>query len=108
MVVSRRERGTDEIELVVGADLDEATVGEFRAALYAELGEPQRKLTIDLQAVHNVSSSALGAMLLFYKKARESGKEIAIGACNPDLRRILLAIRFDRTFPMLGEKQPGT
>jgi anti-anti-sigma factor len=107
MVISRIEKGTDEIELAVSADLDESTVGEFRTALYAELGEPQKRITLDLERVHNVSSAALGAMLLFYKKARENGKEIAIGHCNPDLRRILLAIRFDRTFPMDGERPPG-
>jgi anti-anti-sigma factor len=108
MVVHRNEHGTDEIELSVRSDLDEMTVAEFRKALYAELDEPQKHIRLDLENVHNVSSSALGAMLLFQKKARESGKDISICKCNPDLRKILLAIRFDRTFPMDGETPPGS
>ncbi len=108
MVVFRNEHGNDEIELSVRADLDETTVAEFRKALYAELDQPQRHIRLDLENVHNVNSSALGAMLLFQKKAHESGKDVSIGKCNPELRKILLAIRFDRTFAMDGETPPGS
>ena len=107
MVVYRNEQGNDAIELSVRADLDEMTVAEFRRALYAELDEPQKHIRLDFEGVHNVSSSALGAMLLFQKKARESGKDVSIGKCNAELRKILLAIRFDRTFPMDGETPPS-
>ncbi len=107
MVVFRTERSEQEVELSVHANLNDSTVAEFRGALYAELDEPQKRITLDLERVHSVSSSALGAMLLFQKKAREKGKVLAIGPCNAELRQTLLAIRFDRSIQMEGEVPPG-
>ncbi len=107
MVVFRNEKNEQEVELSVHANLNEATVAEFRAALYAELDQPQRRITVDLDRVKSVNSSALGAMLLFQKKAREKGKVLVIGRCNPELRQTLLAIRFDRSIQMEGEAPPG-
>ena len=107
MVVIRTERGEQEVELSVHANLVDATVSEFRAALYAELDGPHKRIVLDLERVHSVSSAALGAMLLFQKKAREKGKALAIGHCNPELRQTLLAIRFDQSIEMEGEPPPA-
>ena len=107
MVVFRTEKSQHEIELSVHANLNETTVAEFRAALYSELDGPQERITLDLEQVQTVSSSALGAMLLFQKKARERGKALAIGRCHPELKQTLLAIRFDRSIEMEGQAPPG-
>ena len=107
MVVVRTERSQHEVELSVRANLNETTVAEFRAALYSELEGPQERITLDLERVQTASSSALGAMLLFQKKARERGKALAIGHCHPELKQTLLAIRFDRSIQMEGQAPPG-
>jgi anti-anti-sigma factor len=108
MVVFRTEKSQHEIELSVHANLNETTVAEFRAALYSELDGPQERITLDLEQVQTVSSSALGAMLLFQKKARERGKALTIGRCHPELKQTLLAIRFDRSIEMEGQAPPGS
>ncbi len=87
-------------------NLNDSSVAEFRAALYAQLDEPQTRIVLDLGDVQTVGSSALGAMLLFQKKAREKRKVLVIGRCHPELRQTLLAIRFDRSIEMEGESPP--
>jgi anti-anti-sigma factor len=106
IVVIRKVHNEQEVELSVRVNLNETSVAEFRAALYAELDEPQKRIVLDMEKVQTVSSSALGAMLLFQKKAREKGKVLVIGRCHPELRQTLLAIRFDRSIEMEGEEPP--
>jgi stage II sporulation protein AA (anti-sigma F factor antagonist) len=105
-VVYRNELNSREVELEVRGDLNEATVNEFRTALYAELDRPHRHVKLNLENVHIINSAALGAILLFQKKAREEGKEIMIGKCSDELRRTIMAIRLDRIISMEGEAPP--
>jgi anti-anti-sigma factor len=105
-VVVRKELNPHEIELEVCADLTEATVNEFRSALYAELDKPHRQVTLNLANVHVINSAALGAILLFQKKALEEGKEVRIGKISDELRRTIMAIRLDRIIAVEGEAPP--
>ncbi|MGA2641166.1 MAG: STAS domain-containing protein [Spirochaetia bacterium] len=105
-VVHRKELNTREVELEVQSDLTEATVNEFRNALYAELDRPQRTVKLNLENVRSINSAALGAILLFQKKAREEGKEIMIGKCSDELRKTIMAIRLDRIITVEGEAPP--
>jgi len=106
MIVYRRELSPQEVELSVHADLVSETTPEFRNALYAELDQPHRILKLDFERVRIINSSALGAILLFQKKAREVGKKIMIAGCNEELRRTMLAIRLDRIIEIQGEAPP--
>jgi anti-anti-sigma factor len=105
-VVYRNEVNPHEIELEVRGDLTELTVNEFRTALYAELDRPHRKVNLNLEKVHSINSAALGAILLFQKKAREEGKEIMISKCSDELRKTIMAIRLDRIIAVEGEAPP--
>jgi anti-anti-sigma factor len=105
-VVHRIELNSREVELEVRSDLTEATVNEFRNALYAELERPQPQVKLNLANVHIINSAALGAILLFQKKAREEGKEVMIGKCSDELRKTIMAIRLDRIIAVEGEAPP--
>jgi anti-anti-sigma factor len=100
MLIKRTELSPREVELSVHADLVAETTQEFRNALYAELDQPHHLLRLDLEHVRIMSSSALGAMLLFEKKAGEMGKKLLITKCNNELRSMLMAIRLDRIIDM--------
>ena len=106
MLVFRDEVSQGVVELAVYANLNEATIAEFKNALYAELDKPEPYLRLNLDKVHSINSAALGAIILFQKKARESGKNITITQCSDELRRTLLAIRLDRIVEMQGEAPP--
>ncbi len=105
-VVYRNEVSPQVVELEVSADLTESTVNEFRTALYAELDRPHRQVKLILKKVRSINSAALGAILLFQKKARDEGKEIVIAECSDELRRTIMAIRLDRIISVNGEAPP--
>jgi anti-anti-sigma factor len=96
MLIVRKELSPREVELVVQSDLVADSTSDFREALNAELDQPHLLLRLDLRNVRIMSSSALGAMLLFERKAGEQGKRIVISRCNDELRAMLTAIRLDR------------
>jgi anti-anti-sigma factor len=104
MSVIRRELNAQEIGLEVRANLTSETVGEFRTALYAELEKPERYILLDMENVRSINSAALGAMLLFQKKASDKGKCLRIIKCSTELRQLLRAIRFDQIIEMPQEK----
>jgi anti-anti-sigma factor len=105
-VVIRNELNSREVELEIRSDLTELTVNEFRAALYAELDMPHHMVKLNLGNVRIINSAALGAILLFQKKAHEEGKEIMITKCSDELRRTIMAIRLDRIIAVEGEAPP--
>jgi anti-anti-sigma factor len=70
------------------------------------LDKPHRHVKLNLENVHIINSAALGAILLFQKKAREEGKEIMIGKCSDELRKTIMAIRLDRIIAVEGETPP--
>jgi len=106
MVVFRSVSSPREVILKVTTDLIESNVAEFRAALYAELDQPEPRVLLDLSHVRSVNSAALGAILLVQKRAREGGKELVIAKCSDELRKTLLAIRLDKIIEIAGETPP--
>jgi anti-anti-sigma factor len=104
--IFRDELSQDAVELSVRANLNEDTVMEFKNALYAELDRSAQQLRLNLENVHSMNSAALGAIVLFQKRARESGKRFMITKCSEELRSMLLAIRLDRIVEMEGEAPP--
>jgi anti-anti-sigma factor len=96
MVLVRNEVSNDVVELVIRQNLNEETVGEFRDALYAELDSPLNTILVNMEKVHSINSAAIGAILLFQKKAKEKGKRIQLVKCGNELYKTFTAIRLDR------------
>ena len=95
MMVHRKEAGGDVVEIAVDGDLNAQTVLEFREALYAELERTTRRILLNLSSVHSINSAAIGAILLFQKRAHEQNQEIVITGISDELQRIFQAIRID-------------
>jgi anti-anti-sigma factor len=105
-LVYRNELNPREVEIVVQSDLTELTVNEFRKALYAELERPPRQVKLNFVGVHIINSAAIGAILLFQKRAREEGTEVMIGKCSEELHSTIMAVRLDRIIAVEGEAPP--
>jgi len=106
-MVIRKELGGKSVEIEVKGNLIGDAVGEFREALYAEVDSPCTSISLNLERVQSINSSAIGALLLFRKRAREKGKSIRIEKCSDMLRKTLLALRFDAIMPMPHDPAPG-
>ena len=59
MLVFRDEVSQGVVELAVYANLNEATIAEFKNALYAELDKPEPYLRLNLDKVHSINSAAI-------------------------------------------------
>jgi anti-anti-sigma factor len=99
-IIIRKELSAQEIGIDVLTDLNSDTIAEFRTALYAELEQPYECLVLDLQKVRSINSAALGAILMFQKKAKEKGKRLRIARCSDELWTTFRTIRLDTVLEM--------
>jgi anti-anti-sigma factor len=94
-MVYRRETGANSVELQVEGDLTTATVADFRTALYAELEQPSRQISLNLAKVRVINSAGIGVILLFKRRAQENRRDVVISAISDELRKTFTAIRID-------------
>jgi anti-anti-sigma factor len=99
-IIIRKELSAQEVAIDVLTDLNSDTIAEFRTALYAELDQPQECLVLDLQNVRSINSAALGAILMFQKKANEKGKRLRIARCSNEVWATFRTIRLDTILEM--------
>ena len=101
-MVYRKEVNAQSVELEVSGDLNQDMVNEFRAAIYGELDGPKRQINLDLREVRTINSAAIGAILLFQKKADEKGKKLMISKISNEVRTTFVAIHLDRLLTIAG------
>lgn len=83
--------------ITIKGKFDFSLVQEFRQA-YANIGDTQPTVLIDLRETEYLDSSALGMLLNMRKSLGQSVKEIQLINCRPEIRRILDISRFDKMF----------
>lgn len=83
--------------ITIKGKFDFSLVQEFRQA-YANIGDTQPTVLIDLRETEYLDSSALGMLLNMRKSLGHSVKEIQLINCRPEIRRILDISRFDKMF----------
>ena len=59
-----------------------------------------KEAVFNLSSVPSISSSAIGKFLIFYKRAKSTGREIRIKGINRNLLSLFRIIRLDSLFPM--------
>lgn len=69
---------------------------EFNKLLLWEFNEA----VFNLSSVPSISSSAIGKLLIFYKKAKSTGRKIRIKGINQNLLSLFKIIKLDSLFPM--------
>lgn len=85
------------LTIAVNGDLDMATNVEIMCLL-EHRGVTEYR--IDLADVENIDSTALGMLLVFREKARESHADMRLTNVGPEVRHFLSLTRFNKLFNM--------
>ena len=88
--------GRDCMVVEVAGDLDMATSPQLREGLQRVLDAGTRNVVVDLAGVGFMDSSALGAVVVMFKAARERGGRLCLAAVQPPVRGLLAATSVDQ------------
>lgn len=73
---------------------------EFRGAMDRVLGMEVDKVTIDMERVPYLDSSALGMLLMLRDKARTRNCSVELFGANGNVRQVLEIANFGKLFPI--------
>jgi anti-anti-sigma factor len=73
-------------------ELDIATVGDFRAALWDAAREGAGAVVVDLSQVSFIDSTGLGAIVELHSRLRRSGRRLAVVAPGGSAPAVLLGL----------------
>lgn len=99
MNIEIRDSSNDVFIRVVGR-FDFDSHEDFSKALEAANNSNYSKFTIDLGAVEDLDSSALGMLLLLRESAGGESSDISIVNCRPEINDILKIANFQQMFHM--------
>lgn len=88
--------GRDCTVLEVLGDLDMATSPRLRDSLRQLIDAGDRQVVVDLAGVGFMDSSALGALVAFFKELRDVGGRLCVAAPQPGVRGVLSITSVDR------------
>ena len=72
-------------------------LNEFRRA-YIGLDNKQADIEVDMREAESIDSSALGMLLSMQSHLNKVDGDIRLVNCSPDVRKILMIVRFDKKF----------
>ncbi|MGC5019132.1 STAS domain-containing protein [Micromonospora sp. DT47] len=88
----------DGVEVRASGEIDIATVGAFRAALWAAPARPV--LRVDLSRVSVLSAAGVRALVAAHLRVRARGGELVVVDPDPVVARVLRATGLHRVIPM--------
>ncbi|MDO3705320.1 STAS domain-containing protein [Micromonospora sp. C28SCA-DRY-2] len=89
------------VEVRVTGEIDIATVGALRSALWAA---PARSvLRVDLSGVRVLSAAGVRALVAAHLRVRGRGGELVLVGPDPTVRRVLRATGLHRVIPIVEE-----
>ncbi|MEV4490843.1 STAS domain-containing protein [Micromonospora coxensis] len=91
--------GDDAVEVRVAGEIDLASVGELRAALWAAPARPV--LRVDLSGVRLLSAAGIRALLAARLRVRARGGELVLADPDPVVSRVLRATGVHRVIPVV-------
>jgi len=80
----------------VGGDLDLATEPQLRHALRPVVEAGVGQVVVDLAGVGFMDSSALGTLVVTFKKLRDGGGRLCLAAAQEPVRELLLITSVDK------------
>ncbi|MEU3456948.1 STAS domain-containing protein [Micromonospora sp. NPDC006766] len=89
----------DVVDVRAVGEIDIATVGAFRAGLWAAPARPV--LRLDLSEVRVLSAAGVRALVAAYLRARSRGGELLLVDPDPVVRRVLHATGLHRVMPIV-------
>ncbi len=90
------ENKDNELKLSIKGRVDSEGVADFQEAFDKILGMPEEKAFLDFSELQFINSSGIGKLLIFYKKYKNSGREVIIDGINEDIFTLFKAIRLDK------------
>jgi len=87
----------NEVSIVINGRFDFSMNSDFRKIL-SDFGDSGEKYVIDMGAVEDLDSSALGMLLLLREKAGGDNANIKIRKCRPDIMEMLNMANFQTMF----------
>jgi len=88
----------DEVSISISGQFDYDMHMDFKKLLDAAQVKNHKKYVIDMGAVEDMDSSALGMLLLLRENAGGDEAHIEITKLRPDIREILAVANFDKLF----------
>ncbi len=98
--------GDDVVEMWATGEIDVATVGVLRAALWAAPG--RRLLRLDLSGVRLLSAAGVRALIAGHRRARACGGELVLVDPAPMVARVLHVTGLDRVIPVRESVAAGS
>ncbi|MBF0507844.1 MAG: STAS domain-containing protein [Deltaproteobacteria bacterium] len=68
---------------------------------YNDKLESVSTIVIDMINVESIDSAALGLLFVLWKKAMENKAEVILSNCNPDVKKAVQVVRFDKLFKLV-------
>jgi anti-anti-sigma factor len=96
VVLEKKVRSPQEIELTVTGALSGTEAEEFQRVLQGLAGESHKVITLNLSGVPSVSSSCIGKMLMVRKALARDDRTLRIRGCSAALFNTFQLVKFDR------------
>jgi anti-anti-sigma factor len=97
-VNTERENGT--LIVKIEGRVDGANAREFEDALEAAIGEDDRAVIMDFEALSYISSAGLRVILLTARTLRERDKEFVVCSLSDPIREVFEISGFDKIIPV--------
>ena len=98
MIVSNKKSEGNKIILELSGYLDTITSEELKEELYSLPIKENQEIIMDLADVDFIGSTAIGRILLFYKKVKDKKVNISFQNLNEDIRKLFEVIGLDQLF----------
>jgi anti-sigma B factor antagonist len=85
-----------ELKLTVIGRVDNEGISAFQESLDKALERSEEKAVLDLSSLEFINSSGIGKLLIFYKKFKNTGREVQIEGISEDVFTLFKAIRLDK------------
>ncbi|MEH0936406.1 anti-sigma factor antagonist [Micromonospora psammae] len=95
----RLDVGDDAVEVRVAGEIDVASVGALRVALWAAPARPV--LRLDLSGVRVLSAAGVRAVVAAHLRVRARGGELVLVDPDPTVARVLRATGLHRVIPVV-------
>ncbi|HDT11809.1 MAG TPA: anti-sigma factor antagonist [bacterium] len=86
----------NELTLTVSGRVDSEGTAIFQEAFDKILDMPEEKAFLDFSDLQFINSSGIGKLLIFYKKFKNTGRDVAVKGINEDVLALFKAIRLDK------------
>lgn len=98
MIVKKKNSEGNEIILELSGYIDTIASDELKDMLYSLDVKENQEIILELSDVDFIGSTAIGRILLFYKKVKDKNVNIVFQNPNEDIKKLFSVIGLDQLF----------